>query len=801
MLSTRGFVTCVAVAGAILVTACGGAQSRFDAHMKRGEDYFSHNDFTKANVEFRNAMQIEPKNAKARLMAARVAERLGRPRDALALYVSLTDSDPKNLEAREGLARLLVLGRATNDAMKVIEPGLAQKPDDVTLLTLRAAARQQLKDAAGAVADADRALKIAPADEGAIQVRAGLYKASGDLAGATALVAEGVAKSPKSASLREVLTDLYVAGGQTDKAEEQMRALVGLVPNDPRFRYQLAVFYSRSKRLDDAQRVLEDTVKALPKSNEAKLTLVDFLGNQRSPAQAQQLLRQFVTQDPDNYELRLGLGALLMRSGDVKGATEAYNEIIKRDGTHPNGLAARDRLAAIAWSQGKLDEARKLLAQVLQENPHDNEALAQRAEIELASRDPAAAIGDLREVLRDHPQANRIRQMLAKAYQANGQPGLAEEALRTAMESAPADTGIRLQLAQLLLTTQRPDQALTLLEETVRNAPTNVAARGELARAYIVKRDFTAARTAAQDLQTLDPKAAIGPYMAGLAAEGLNQPDEAEKDFAQSVALEPRAIEPLTALIRHQIGHGQGDKAVELLKNALKSDPSNPAILDLLGQVYLQRNDAASAVDVLTRAKTLAPNWWVPYRDLGSAKVAAKDMPAAIATYEAGVKVAPSEPKLVSELAFLYEANKRPQDAIALYDAWYRRDPHAPGVADMLAKLLIAYRSDRASLDRARDLTAGFVSSSDGNLLDTNGWVHFKRGEYADALPILQRAAEREPNSKSIRYHLGMVELHLGKTDEARDDLQSAVSGSAKFVGVEEARATLAALSKEHSSG
>ena len=104
------------------------------------------------------------------------------------------------------------------------------------------------------------------------------------------------------------------------------------------------------------------------------------------------------------------------------------------------------------------------------------------------------------------------------------------------------------------------------------------------------------------------------------------------------------------------------------------------------------------------------------------------------------------------------------------------------------------YVEDRASLDRARDMTADFTSSNDGKLLDTNGWVHIKRGEFAEALPVLDRAIDREPKSSEIRYHLGMAELYLGHTERARADLEAALAGSAQFYGSDEARSTLASL-------
>ncbi len=795
MLTRRGIEICaVLLAVTMLTVGCGGAKSRFDTHLKRGQAYFSQADFTRASVEFRNAMQIEPQNNDARLMAGRAAERLGHPRDAVGLYQAVVDSAPDNVEARADLGRVFILGGAPDQALKVIEPGLTAHPDDVALLTLRSAARSQQSNLQGAVADADRALQLAPANEEAIEVRAGLYKQVRDFPAAIALVGGAVSKLPASAKLREVLAELYMSAGEPQKAEEQLRALIKLAPQEPRYRYQLAIYYSRGRRLDEAQRVLEDAVKVLPKNDQVKLALVDFVTTQRTRAQGEQVLRGFIAQDPNNYDLRLGLGGLLERSGAMKEATDAYGEVVQRDGTGPKGLVARDRLANIAWTQGRYDDARKLIGQVLEKSAHDPDALSLRAEIELMGKDPAAAIGDLRSVLRDQPQAVGLRRRLARAFLANGQPALAEESLRAAMDLAPTDISLRIDLAKLFKQTQRVDQAIALLEEAVRKAPTDTDARVELTSAYLVKRDFAAAQTAAHDLQTLHPDSPVGFYLAGLAAEGQNQTDIAQKDYQQALAIQPRAFEILAALARLEQRLGQGAQAVVLVKDAVEHEPSSAPDLNLLGELYMVQQKMPLSIDALTRSTKLAGQWPVPYRNLALAKLAMSDSAGAIEAYQAGIKAAPEQVQLVAELALIYERHGRVDDSIALYEASYRQNPHSQALANNLAMLLVTYKTDRASLDRARDLSAAFASSTDGNFLDTNGWVRFKRGEYTEALPVLERAAARSPDSRQVRYHLGMAELHMGQTARARSDLEAALTGSANFAGSDEARATLAAL-------
>lgn len=778
-----------------LLSGCGGPQSRFASHMQRGQAYYAQGNYVKASLEFRNALQISPKDPNAAVMAGRTAEKLGRMRDAAVLYQAVVDNAPDNPEARADLGRLMVLGGAAERGLAIIEPGLAKHPDDAGLLTARAFVllNQKDPDKAAALADVEHALRIAPASEEAVALRASMYRDAGDFAGGAAFVSRALQRLPNSTDLRQILAKLYRDAGDPGKAEEQLRALVRLKPQEPQFRYQLAQFYSDSHRKDDAQKVLEDAVRDL-KSDEARLRLVAFLAAERTPAQADRTLRDFIAQDPKNEDLRLALGALLQRTGPPKPAIDVYEEVVRRDGTGAKALIARDRIAALAVHERRYDDARKLVDEVLAENAHDNDALSLRGEIYLARADLPAAIADFRAVLREQPDASGVSRLLAQAYLANGQPTLAEESLRKALELAPDDKPLLLQLAQLLEQNGRAAQAVAALEAPARAAKDDAVLQDALVRAYLANRDYASAYTAAQALQTLRPDSADGYYLAGLAAQGQNQPDEAQKQLTHALAVQPQTIDALTALSQLEVSRGRADQAVKLLNETFERNKSNAFPLNLLGEVYMEQKDFGRAVSALTHASEVAPQWWPPYRNLGLARESTGDTAAAIAAYQAGIKVAPSVPKLPIELAQLYEKHDRVADAIACYDAWLKQNSPVPSVTRNLALLLVTYRHDTASLDRARDLTAGFASSNDGTLLDTSGWVHVKRQEYAQALPLLERAAERAPESPEIRYHLAIAELNAGQPERARSNLKAALSGSAKFFGIEEARSALAAL-------
>jgi tetratricopeptide (TPR) repeat protein len=484
----------------------------------------------------------------------------------------------------------------------------------------------------------------------------------------------------------------------------------------------------------------------------------------------------------------------LQRNGATQDAVKVYQDIVARGGSDPMTLTARDEIATIESRQGNYDAAGKLIEEVLSASPHDDAALALRADIEMQRRNPNAAIADLRGVLRDQPQSVPVRRALARAFMANGDLALAEEMLRAAVEIAPTDTEVRIQLAQLLLQTDRVEQAIPLMEEAVRRSPTNVPARQQLVQAYMAKRDWAAARTAAEDLKTLQPNAAVGFYLSGVIAQAQNRLDDARRDLQHALELQPNALDVLSALARVQVASGQGAQAVARVEQLVASEPRNAPALDLLGQLYVSTNNIPQAIQVLNRAIQAAPTWWYPYRSLAVAYLAQKDPQRAIQAYQDGINAAPDAEQLTFELASFYERQGRIDDAISLYERIYEHNPGSVRAADTLAMLLVTYKTDQPSLDRARDVTRRFANSDDGTLLDANGWVRFKRGEYADALPVLQRAAQRAPDSKIIRYHLGMAELHQGEVARARSDLETALSGAAKFAGADEARTTLASL-------
>src|SRR3984885_15333882 len=145
--------SCALLIVTVAAAGCGGAESRKAKHLEKGQYFLAAGNFEKARVEFRNALQIAPEDSEARYENGVVAEKMGNLREAGQFYQAAIDSNPENFVARSSLGRIYVLAGSPDRALETIKPGLEKHPDDAALLTVRAAAEIQLKNADGALKD------------------------------------------------------------------------------------------------------------------------------------------------------------------------------------------------------------------------------------------------------------------------------------------------------------------------------------------------------------------------------------------------------------------------------------------------------------------------------------------------------------------------------------------------------------------------------------------------------------------------------------------------------------------------
>lgn len=791
ILSKRALGKLVSVAViAGLVVGCGGAEQRKARYVEKGESYLAERNYEKAQVEFRNALQIEPNDVKARYQLGRIAEKLNNPREAVGHYQAAIDLDPNHMESRAALGRLFLLGGVADRAMELVTPGLTQDPQNAQLLTVRGAAKAQRGDVPGAFEDAEAAAKLAPDDEYAIALLASLYRQNARSDKAIEVVTAGIERVPESTDLRVVLADLLLAHQQMPEAEAQLKKVIELQPEDLSHRYRLARFYMLSKNTAAAEQVMRDAIAAKPDSIEAKVALTDLLAAHGGPDKAEAELKKFAAEEKDGAGMQLALARFYEAQKKPDAAQAVYREIIEEQKVKRDGLVARTHLAALLLQKDDLKGSGALIDEVLKENPRDNDALVLRGNMALARGDAPAAIADLRSVLRDQPNSLPVLRALARAHLQNKEMALAEETLRSAVQSNPGDKAVRLELAQLLTQSGRPEQARPVLEQLAKESPSDVPTLEALFRVQAAQKDLPAARATAQNIQQSRPDLPLGWYLEGAISEAEKNYNDAETAYLRALEIQPSAGEPLTALVRVDATRKQVPKALARLDKVLAEQPDNIIARNLKGELLVSRGEPDAAAAEFKQAIAKGPKWWMPYRGLALAHLAGKRNDDAIKALEDGLAQTGAA-ALGTDLAALYERLQRPDDAIRVYETLISREPGSVAVSNNLAMLLVSYRTDPASLNRAEELAGKLNNVSEPSILNTRGWIKFKRGEFQESLALLQQAVEKSPESPMMRYHLGMAQLKTGDRASAEKNLEAAVKSGRQFLGAKEAQVAL----------
>ncbi|MEJ0099905.1 MAG: tetratricopeptide repeat protein [Pseudomonadota bacterium] len=793
MIHTRSLVVVGCAIALSSLAACSGTAGRKAHYLERGQSYLADGKYDKARVEFSNALQIDPNDAKARYFAGQVAEKLGKPRDAVGNYQAAIEADPNLIAARAALGRIFLLGGLPDKASEVIDPGLAKEPDNAQLRTVRGGLRALQGNLEGAMEDAQAAVKAAPNDEIAIAFLAAQYTRQKLLEDAMLVLNDGIRKLPDSIDLRAILANLLYQTDHKAEALAQLETVAKAHKTELVHWQRLAQLQLLMKDADGAITSLRAAVAAAPDNIEAKSALVSLIGTQKGVATALAEMQKFVDADPKRAELQVALAQFQEAAQQPEKAEATYRTLIKSQGVEAQGLVARDRLAAMLVKRNDLAGAETLIGEVLKENQRDNDALILRAGIAMTRNQTAAAITDLRSVLRDQPNSVPLMRALARAHLQNNETALAEEVLRQAVQANPGDVQTRFDLASLLATTGRANLALPVLEQLIKDAPDNLQAREAYFRVQAALPDLAGARKTAEEIRTLHPDLPVGSVMLGSLAERDHKYAEATAQYEVALKLSPDSGEVLAALVRVDLSQKQTEKAVSRVRAVLAKNPGNPNANELLGELQLSQGNAAAATQAFDAAIAAQPAWWVPYRAKANAQLLTRQPEQAFATWNDGIAKTGAV-QLYTDLASIYQQQGNVDRAVATYEDALKRYPHELPLANNLAMLLVS-RKDKASLERAAQVAQILNGIDQPSMLDTLGWVKYQNGAVGEALPLLRKAVEKSPDSAEIHYHLGMAQLRSGDRAAAKLSLQSALTGSPKFSGTEDAKSALASLS------
>ena len=231
------------------------------------------------------------------------------------------------------------------------------------------------------------------------------------------------------------------------------------------------------------------------------------------------------------------------------------------------------------------------------------------------------------------------------------------------------------------------------------------------------------------------------------------------------------------------------------LARAEKQIDKNPKLAQawaLRGKIYLAQQDFTHAETDLLKAVDLDPNLEPAYLLLAQLYVASNRQQEAIAKLSAFLEKNKTVPALI-QLGMIQEQLKNFAAARDAYENLLSSRQIPPWLSTTLR---FSIPTQLGQLDKAYDLAqkAREAVPNEPSIADTLGWIMFKKGDYGNALRLLQESAGKLPDLPEVQFHVGMAHYMLGEEEPARLALQKAVDAPSDFPGKDEARQRLALL-------
>ena len=776
----------VILIGVVLVlSACGGAESRKEKYLQSANGHYHDNDCKKAKLDYKNALQIDPKTVDALIGLSRCAVEEKEWKNAYRYLLTALDTDPNSVNAKIDLAKIYLVSGDNSKAYELIEEVLTAQPDNASAIALRGVFHLKNNTITAARTDSQESIDIDKSNLTAITLLSSINVKDHESDNAIKHI-EGILRSTDiskrmSKELQLMLIALYSHTQKTDSVIKLYKNLIEQYPDNNAYVYRLAILYANNDNVDEAQTLLLSNIE----TNDEKIAYVSFLDQYKSSEEATEILQEY--SNDGNGKLNLALGRRFLKLGEKDLAESILQELSKQI-DQPEYLEAKNELALLSFKNGDVDTVERLLGEVLSEQPSNLRALIMRGTLSVSQRDAPAAIADFRTVLRDQPNNIYAVRQLSVAYILNDQKDLAKELLQKAVQIDSNDKHLGLLYARLQGEEQNFDSAIDIVNQLLSDDQNDIETIKTLFDLQIANKDYVGAKQTAESMKSVMSDNPLGYYLSGVLLQNEENTTGAEQQYLTALEKQPRANEPLSGLIRLYMSQQEHKKAISYLENIINKDPEYLVPYNLLGEIALSIKDYPLAVDSFESAIKINDQWWIPYRGLSLTYLAQGEREKAINILEHGFNLGAGIERLGIELALIYYQQGERQKSIDTYERIIEKVPNSIISKNNLAMILVDDNATTDNIQSALKYVKELESINEAASLDTVGWVHYNSGNVEQAIEFLEKAVSLAPNAAELHYHLGMAySSDGGNIEKAKEHLLIATESEQNFTGKEKA--------------
>lgn len=783
------FLTCLFV-----LQGCGNSTERSLEYLASAKSYYEQENYAKAKLELKNALQINDKLDEAFYYAALINEK---NKNWGEMYGNLAQSiklNPQFQDARLKLAKLYLLSGSTDKAQIEVDWLLANVENSIDVIALNGLILLKKGDSVSALIEAEKALKIDAGHIDSVSLQVAAYLSQKDFQAAEFAVTKALETKPDELALSLLKLKIHSKTKDNALVEQDYKDIIKQFPAKLDFSYALAKFYLAIQRDSDALSLLQNVVKNNPEEIKPKLVLVEYL-LQKDQSLAERTLRKFISENSNETDLYFKLANLYILQKKNNEAKEALNWIVEHNETEKPALIARVILAKFAVREKDNTTASRFIEEVLAVDERNYDALLLRARISLINGAYDESITFLRGILRDFSKSDEAMVLLGQAFLKKETPELAQEHFRNALEINPANFSAVMPIVSRMIKNKDIGRADEILQKALSIKPGHEGALQALAQIRLLNKDWQGTQKVANLIADKPKGGGFSKYLSGKVSQGQGLYEDAITKYKLALSLTPTLSDALKNLIVCHEELKQRDKALVYIDGFMQKNSQliYPALYK--SELYSLNKDLDKAITLLNKSIKKWPKEEKLYITLAGVYTRKNEPKKVVNTYERGLKKAPASLQLNMLLASAYETKTDYDKAIKRYEAVISKNPNIDVAVNNLVSLLLDHYQGKENTERAVNLSKRFENSKQPFFLDTYGWALLQNGDEKKALKILKQAVLKMPDSAIFKYHLGVAYHKLGDnvlaTKTLMDALNKGILKKQRFVEKEKVEALL----------
>lgn len=477
-----------------------------------------------------------------------------------------------------------------------------------------------------------------------------------------------------------------------------------------------------------------------PKSVHVRLRLAAEYVRMGNLTEAVEQSEIAVDMAPQNIDTHMMLGGLYSGLKMYEPARAQFGEVLK---LKPGHSEAAIYLGALLAEEKHYDESIKYFLSLTKDSDFQETEKAYyyigRVRSEQGAdyySDAEKAFSKALAIKPEYPEAANALAMLLRAQNKDKQM---EMVLKSYQEKFGPDHEMARQLSHYYLEKENYEKALEQLEVVDSFERDNLNIKIQIALILIEQKKYEQAAIRLEDVMQQAPDSDKVRYYLGAVYEEVKRYDLALMHYKKIPPNSPYFAEAIVHSAHMLKADGGADKALELVEKALKQQDDVPQLYAYYATLLDETKSYKKAVQMLSAAVEKFPTNTQLRFFLGT-------------MYDR----TGNTPKTIEEMNKILEQDKDHVQALNYLAYTY---------AELGKNLEDASTMARRALE---------LQPGDGYILDTIGWIHFKKGEVEEAIKYLEAAHKIKADEAIIAEHLGDAYLRSEMWQKAQKMYQKA---------------------------